>query len=174
MFALSWGYYLRRLEPPPLPAPAPVPDPGRLTVPHDPTSIREELSSVPESRRRLGWLVVSIAILTGVLVLFGLFTWSTYSFNPERFHAPGIKMLEQRVIAALEPDAADKAPPITSAFRALQALNESGQLELGDLVTVWQSYRERSADGGLDAHDADALVGAIRKMVMDRTRPRNF
>ena len=166
MFALSWGYYLRRLEP--------EGEPERITIAHDPMSIREELSSVPEGRRRLGWLVVSTAIVTGVLVLFGLFGWSVYSFYPERFHAPGIEMLERRVIASLEPSASDKAPRITSAFRALHALNESGQLELSDLVTVWQSFRERSADGGLDAEDADTLVEAIDKMVMDRTRPRNF
>lgn len=168
MFALSWGYYLRRLEP------EPEPEPERITIPHHPTSIGEELSSVPEDRRRLGWLVVSMAIVTGVLVLLGLFGWSVYSFNPERFQAPGIEMLERRVIAALEPGASDKAAPITSAFRALQALNESGQLQLHDLVTVWQTYRERSADGGLDAQDADTLVEAIHKMVTDRTRPRNF
>lgn len=170
MFALSWGYYLRRLEP----ESNPDPDPKRITIPHHPTSIGEELSSVPEDRRRLGWLVVSMAIVTGVLVLFGLFGWSVYSFNPERFQAPGIEMLERRVIAALEPGASDKAAPITSAFRALQALNESGQLQLRDLVTVWQTYRERSADGGLDAQEADTLVEAIHKMVTDRTRPRNF
>lgn len=174
MFALSWGYYLRRLEPEPEPEPEPAPAPERITIPDHPLSITQELSSVPKSRRRLGWLVVSIAIATGVFVLFGLFLWSVYSFDPERINGPGIEMLEHRVIAALEPDASDKAAPITSAFGALQALNESGQLEIGDLVAVWQTYRERSADGGLDAQDADALVGTIGKMVIDRTRPRNF
>ena len=51
---------------------------------------------------------------------------------------------------------------------------ESGQLELRDLTTIRQSYRELSADGGLDAQDADTLVEAIHDMVMDRTRPRTF
>ncbi|GMR22391.1 MAG: hypothetical protein BMS9Abin37_0739 [Acidobacteriota bacterium] len=176
MFALSWGYYLRRLEPEPQTHAdaASEHEHGRITIPHDPTSIGEELSSVPEGRRRLGWLVVAMAVVTGVLVLIGLFGWSVYYIYPERMHARGIGLLERRVTATLEPGASDKAARITSAFRALEALNESGQLELRDLAAVRQSYRELSADGGLDAQDADTLVEAIHKMVTDRTRPRTF
>ena len=176
MFALSWGYYLRRLEPEPeTPADAASePASERITIPHDPTSIGEELASVPQGRRRLGWLVVAAAVVAGVLVLIGIFGWSVYYIYPERVHARGIELLERRITATLEPGASDKAARITSAFRALTALNESGQLELRDLATVRQSYRELSADGGLDAQDADRLVEAIHEMVMDRTRPRTF
>ena len=176
MFALSCGYYLRRLEPEPeTPADAASdPERERITIPHDPTSIAEELSSVPQRRRRLGWLVVATAVVAGVLVLMGLFGWSVYYIYPERVHARGIELLERRITATLEPGASDKAARITSAFLALTALNESGQLELRDLATVRQSYRELSADGGLDAQDADTLVEAIHEMVMDRTRPRTF
>lgn len=176
MFALSWGYYLRRLDPKPeTPADAArEPERERLTILHHPTSIAEELSAVPERRRRLGWLVVAMAVGTGVLVLVGLFGWSVHYIYPERVHARGIGLLERRVTATLEPGASDKAARIASAFRALEALNESGQLELRDLATVLESYRELSADGGLDAQDADTLVETIRAMVMDRTRPRNF
>ena len=176
MFALSGGYYLRRLElEPETPADAASePASERITIPHDPTSIGEELSSVPKGRRRLGWLVVATAVAAGVLVLLGLFGWSVYYIYPERVHARGIELLERRITATLEPGASDKAARITSAFRALTALNESGQLELRDLAAVRQSYRELSADGGLDAQDADTLVEAIHEMVMDRTRPRTF
>ena len=176
MFALSGGYYLRRLElEPETPADAASePASERITIPHDPTSIGEELSSVPKGRRRLGWLVVATAVVAGVLVLLGLFGWSVYYIYPERVHARGIELLERRITATLEPGASDKAARITSAFRALTALNESGQLELRDLAAVRQSYRELSADGGMDAQDADTLVEAIHEMVMDRTRPRTF
>ena len=176
MFALSLGYYLRRLEPEPeTPADASSePERERITIAHDATSIGEELESVPKGRRRLGWLVVATAVVAGVLVLLGLFGWSVYYIYPERVHARGIELLERRITETLEPGAANKAARITSAFLALTALNESGQLELRDLANVRQSYRELSADGGLDAQDADALVEAIHKMVMDRTRPRTF
>ena len=176
MFALSWGYYLRRLEPEPeTPADASSePEQQRITIAHDATSIGEELESVPKGRRRLGWLVVATAVVAGVLVLLGLFGWSVYYIYPERVHARGIELLERRITETLEPGAANEAARITSAFLALAALNESGQLELVDLANVRQSYRELSADGGLDAQDADALVKAIHEMVRDRTRPRTF
>ncbi len=176
MFALSWGYYLRRLEPEPeTPADASSePEHQRITIAHDATSIGEELESVPKGRRRLGWLVVATAVVAGVLVLLGLFGWSVYYIYPERVHARGIELLERRITETLEPGAANEAARITSAFLALAALNESGQLELVDLANVRQSYRELSADGGLDAQDADALVKAIHEMVRDRTRPRTF
>lgn len=176
MFALTCGYYLRRLEPEPETPTDAVSEPERerITIPHDPTSIGEELSSIPKSRRRLGWLVVAAAVMSGVLVLLGLFGWSVYYIYPERVHARGIELLERRITATLEPGASGKASQITSAFRALTALNESGQLKLRDLATLRQSYRELSVDGGLDAQDADALVGTIREMVMDRTGPRTF
>jgi len=176
MFALSWGYYLRRLEPEPeTPTDAASePERERIIIPHDPTSIGDELSSIPRGRRRLGWLVVAAAVLTGILVLMGLFGWSLYYIYPERVHARGIDLLERRITAALEPGAADEAARITSAFRALTALNESGQLELRDLANIRQSYRELSADGALDAQDANTLVEAIHEMVRERTRPRTF
>ena len=176
MFALSWSYYLRRLEPEPeTPADAASERASeRIFIPHDPTSIGEELASVPQGRRRLGWLVVATAVVAGVLVLIGLFGWSVYYIYPERVHARGIELLERRITATLEPAASDKASQITSAFRALTAMNESGQLELRDLATVLSSHRELSADGGLDAQDADTLVETIRAMIMNRTRPRTF
>jgi hypothetical protein len=109
-----------------------------------------------------------------MLVLTCLFAWSIYFVDPERVHGRGIALLEAQVTATLEPDAQDKKPQVTSAFQALAALNETGQMQWRDLAKVVQSYRELGADGGLDADDTDALIATIRDLVMDRTRPRSL
>jgi hypothetical protein len=185
MFALTWGYYMRRL------GPEPEPDPGRertsaqtttkstperepLAIQHTPAPLSRELASLSAGRRRLGWLVVAIAVSIGMLVLTCLFAWSIYFVDPERVHGRGIALLEAQVTATLEPDAQDKKPQVTSAFQALAALNETGQMQWRDLAKVVQSYRELGADGGLDADDTDALIATIRDLVMDRTRPRSL
>jgi membrane protease YdiL (CAAX protease family) len=174
MFALSWGYYIRRLAPEPASGGGDGAGNGRerIMITHEPKSIEDELSSVPKPRRRLGWLVVFVAMLTGVLVLVALFGWSVYYIYPERVHERGLELLEERVTAALEPQAANKAQEIASAFAALSALNDSGQLELRDLTMVARTQAALSADGGLDERDADAIVETIRTLVMDRTTPR--
>ncbi len=178
MFALTWGYYMRRLGPEPEPEPtseraADPPAPRRpLAIHHAPPPLSEELAIVSASRRRLGWIVVAGAVLCGVVVLFALFSWSIYLVDPQRAHSRGLEVLEGQITAKLEPSAQAKQSQIESAFQALSILNESGQMGWRDLATVALSYRELSADGGLDANDADVLVTSIQDLVMDRTRPR--
>lgn len=178
MFALTWGYYMRRLDPEPESEPSSGSESDdrqareRITIPDKTESILEDLSSVPAARRRLGWLVVAGAVFAGVAVLTALFAWSIYFIYPERVLDRGIEVLETRITATLEPSAREKEPQIESAFQALSVLNESGQLELRDLAGVMRHHLELSADGGLDANDAEALVEGIRRVVMDRTKPR--
>lgn len=180
MFALTWGYYMRRLGSEPEPD-EPEPDPNNdlrssrrepIAIHHTPAPLSQELAQLSASRRRLGWLVVAGAVLIGVVVLFALFAWSVYFVDPQNAHSRGLAVLEEQITAELEPDAQAKQPQIESAFQALSILNDTGQMQWRDLASVAASYRELGADGSLDARDADAIVATIRDLVRQRTRAR--
>lgn len=178
MFALSLGYYARRVEPDRTSAETRHagtgndPERDRIMLRHDPRPLSDELASIPTRRRRLGWLVVALSMITGVVVLLGLFGWSVYFIHPERVNAQLIALVERHVMTTLTPEAESKAPQIESAFHALGALNDTGQLELEDLASVARTHRQLAADGVVDEDDADALVESIRVMVMRKTSPR--
>lgn len=180
IFGLTGFYYARRWElpdaeesdiedyrPPPPPAPIRPISLKRLQPP-----LSDELGAIPPSRRRLGWVVVATAIATGFLVLVALFSTSVYYVYPERFREAGIELLRQQSHRELTDEASDRAPSIASAFEALSALNESGQLDIMDLAEIQNAFIELNADGGLDARDADILVETIRRVVLAKTRAR--
>lgn len=184
MFALTWGYYMRRLGPDPdaedeSASEQPVakrrtPEREPIAVLHAPPPLSQELAPLSASRRRLGWLVVAGAVLTGVIVLFALVAWSVYFVDPQSAHSRGLAVLEGRITADLEPDARAKEQQIASAFQALSLLNETGQMDWRDFIHVASSYQELGADGSVDAADADAIIAAIRDLVRDRTRAREL
>ena len=129
---------------------------------------------MPRKRRRLGWLVVIASVLLGVTVLSGLFAASVYTMYPQQTHESVIQGLRQESERRLAPSASERASRLMAAFDALSAVNETGNLDWRDLLKVLSVYSELSADGSIDASEADALVEAIRGVVVSATRPRRL
>ena len=102
----------------------------------------------------------------------GLFAWSVHMIYPERVTASGIRMLERRVVTSLEPEASEAADELSSAFRALEALNGSGQMELSSLVELARVHAALTADGGMNVADVHDFVETIRTLVMEKTSPK--
>ena len=147
------------------------PDPPMLQL-REPESLSSELDAVPAGRRRLGWIVVASAVAGGALVLLALFSTSVYYIYPQRVHGVLLQELQRQSALLLAPDAADKSEDVSSAFDALALLNESGQLEWGDVVRVTEAYGEVSRDGVLERAEADRLVEAIQSLIFDKTTAR--
>jgi hypothetical protein len=137
-------------------------------------SFARELESVPLGRRRLGFVVIAIAVLVGSTVLFLLFLSSIYLSNPAAMHRTLLETLSREIAAKLDPAASDREEEIADAFRALEIANDSGSLGLRQLFAVTQSYVETSADGTIDSREVDLLLESIRAAVMESTAPRRF
>ena len=181
IFGLTMGYYLRKLVQHPEESPRPVPRPGaepsRDRGPfgaRPAPSIAEELASVPGPRRRLGWLVVLVAVALGVTVLGGVFFSSIYVAFPKDVHASVLQSLEQESTNRMAISAYERAPELQAAFDALEAVNARGSLTGRDVWNVVLAYTRVSADGEIDSPDVDELVGTIQQIVRSRTSPRRL
>jgi membrane protease YdiL (CAAX protease family) len=177
IFILTMGFYLRRLALTPAPAPPPQPrepESEPLVLPHEPRTLRQELATVSEPKRRLGWLVVVAAVLIGTSVLLGLFVYSNYLLNPRGFHAAIIEALDQEATRQLAPEASDRAPDLEAGFKALTELNEAGNLEWSELFRVLVAYADASADGTIDSADVDSVLAVIHDVVEAAAKPRSL
>ncbi|HJS73664.1 MAG TPA: hypothetical protein VJ921_05210 [Vicinamibacteria bacterium] len=141
---------------------------------HEAPSFARELDSVPPGRRRLGFLVIAIAVLVGASVLFLLFLSSIYFSDPPAMHRTLLDTLSREIASKLDPAAADREEEIADAFRALASANDSGNLGLRELFAVTRSYVETSADGVIDPEEVDILIESIRSAVMEATAPRRL
>ena len=83
-----------------------------------------------------------------------------------------IAELQVRSTSLLSPSLAERAPRVESAFRALAALNESGQLDGRDLWNVARLCFALTDDAQLDEAEADRLVETIRDLVVRKTAPQ--
>jgi membrane protease YdiL (CAAX protease family) len=182
IFALSMGYYGRRLLRPPeegdLSPPAPGdPDPGEdrgiFRSAANPSFV-EELESVPRGRRRLGFLVIGAAVLVGSTVLLALFASSLYMSNPQGVQATFLSALSQETLSRLDPDAMARSEELETAFDALSAANDAGGLGWRQLFRVARVYASTSADGTIDSGDVDILLEALREAVRGAISPRRL
>ena len=137
-------------------------------------TLSRELESVPPGRRRLGFLVIAVAVVVGTSVLFALFLSSIYMSDPPAMHRTLLDTMSREIAARLGPDAAEREEEIAAAFRELAAANDSGSLGFRELFGITRVYVETSADGTIDAEDVDALIETIRDAVMETTTPRRF
>lgn len=182
IFALSMGYYARRLMRVPEesgasypPRPDPGDEPGVFLSPANP-SFSEELQSVPRGRRRLGFLVIAAAVVVGSTVLLALFASSRYMSDPQSTQATWIEALSQFVQSRLDPDAMVRSEEIETAFAALEAANDSGSLGWRQLFRVARVvvYAAIRADGAIDSKEVDAILEALREAVSGATSPRRL
>jgi membrane protease YdiL (CAAX protease family) len=182
IFALSMGYYgrrlLRRPEEGDLSPPAPRdPDPGEdrgiFRSAANPSFV-EELESVPRGRRRLGFLVIAAAVLVGSTVLLALFASSLYMSNPQGVQATFLSALSQETLSRLDPDAMARSEELETAFDALSAANDAGGLGWRQLFRVARVYASTSADGTIDSGDVDILLEALREAVRGAISPRRL
>jgi membrane protease YdiL (CAAX protease family) len=182
IFALSMGYYgrrlLRRPEEGDLSPPAPRdPDPGEdrgiFRSAANPSFV-EELESVPRGRRRLGFLVIGAAVLVGSTVLLALFASSLYMSNPQGVQATFLSALSQETLSRLDPDAMARSEELETAFDALSAANDAGGLGWRQLFRVARVYASTSADGTIDSGDVDILLEALREAVRGAISPRRL
>jgi membrane protease YdiL (CAAX protease family) len=182
IFALSMGYYGRRLLRRPveedLSPPTPRdPDPGEdrgIFLSAANLSFAEELQSVPRGRRRLGFLVIAAAILVGSTVLLALFASSLYMSNPQGAQATFLSALSQETLSRLDPDAMARSEELETAFDALSAANDAGGLGWRQLFRVARVYASTSADGTIDSGDVDILLEALREAVTGTIAPRRL
>jgi membrane protease YdiL (CAAX protease family) len=137
-------------------------------------TLSEELATIPGPRRRLGWAVVVLAILLGSSVLLGLFFWIAYRARPESIQKPFIQAMSQDALERLAPEARGREGDISSSFRALEAVSDSGRLDESHLWDVLRVYAESVADGSVDSAEAEILVTAIRRAVAGATSPRRL
>jgi membrane protease YdiL (CAAX protease family) len=170
IFALTMGFFAWRLAGEPSPAPSAVEAPGRSRV----SPVAEELLSIPEGRRRLGWLVVAAAVLLGTSVLLVFFGYTIYLTRPESLHAAVVERLAVECRSKLGPDASFRAAELDGAFAALAALSERGGLTWTRLWKVGSAYFEASTDGVIDTDEVDRILEAIAKASEGTVRPRRF
>ncbi len=137
-------------------------------------TLSRELESVSPGRRRLGFLVIAAAVVVGTSVLFILFLSSIYMSDPPAMQRTLLDTMSREIAARLGPDAADREEEIADAFRELAAANNSGSLGFREVFGITRAYVETSADGTIDAKDADVLIETIREAVMETTTPRRF
>jgi hypothetical protein len=137
-------------------------------------SLSRELESVPAGRRRLGCVVIALAVLVGTSVLMGLFLSSIYMSDPAAMHRTLLDTMSREITARLDPSAAGREEDIAEAFRTLSAANDTGSLGFREIFAVTRTYVETSADGTIDTADVDALIATIRNAVKTATAPRHF
>jgi hypothetical protein len=136
--------------------------------------IDSDIDTIPQGRRRLGYLVIAAAVLLGTAVLLALFFSSLYMSNPSAVQASFIEAVSQRALSQLDLDARDRAERLEEAFASLDSANEAGALGWRDLAAVWMAYAERGADGVLDPEDADELIESIESVVDRAASPRRL
>jgi membrane protease YdiL (CAAX protease family) len=170
IFALTMGFYGWRLVADTSAAPAASEPPRSSRVP----SVLEELASVPEGRRRLGWLVVAAAVLLGVSVLLLLFGYTLYLTRPETLHAAVVERLATDCRGKLAPEASSRASELDQAFASLAALNERGALSWNGLWRVGTAYLAASADGIIDVNEVDGILEAVGEAGEGTVRPRRL
>ena len=137
----------------------PTPPPGVL-------SLARDLSGVPPGRRRLGFAVLGVSMVAGLLIAAGLFGYLGYLTNPGPQRSAAIQSLRRISHEALTPAAAARGAEIDAAFETLEELNREG---LVGFRHIWRAARvvaAATADGEFGDRDVERLlmtVGAIHK-----------
>ena len=138
---------------------APNPPPGAL-------AFGRELASVPAARRRLGFLVLGLAMLGGIGVAGGLFSSLGYLADPGPQRAAAIESLRNLSREALAPEAAERSGEIDAAFETLAELSREGRVGIRDIWRTARVVAAATADGDFGDGDVEDLlmtVGAIRR-----------
>ncbi len=137
----------------------PNPPPGTL-------GIGRSLAEVSPGRRRLGFLVLGLAMFGGFAIAAGLFGYIGYITNPVPQRAAMIQSLRQISHEALAGEASGRVAELDAAFATLAELNREGRVRFRH---VWRTARvvaAATADGEFGALDVERLlmtVGAIRQ-----------
>jgi membrane protease YdiL (CAAX protease family) len=170
IFALTIVFFAWRLAGEPTVAAEAVeaPPPSRVS------SVSQELASISEGRRRLGWLVVAAAVILGASALLLLFGYTIYMTRPETLHAAVVERLAIECRARLAPEASPRAGELDRAFDSLASLNERGGLTFQRLWKIGSAYFEVSADGTIDANEVDRVLDAIGEAAEGTIRPRRL
>lgn len=137
-------------------------------------SISDELAGVSPGRRRLGWLVVALSLLFGLVALVSLILYSVASSQPEGFQKAFIEALEQRSLEQLAPDAGHRANELRQAYATLEETNDRGELPFRDLWAVLVSCAEVMADSRIDDAEVDVLLAVIRHASGTTDAPRKL
>lgn len=138
---------------------APNPPPGAL-------AFGRELASVPPARRRLGFLVLGLAMLGGIGVAGGLFSSLGYLADPGPQRAAAIESLRNLSREALAPEAAERGGEIDAAFETLAELSREDRVGIRDIWRTARVVAAATADGDFGDGDVEDLlmtVGAIRR-----------
>jgi membrane protease YdiL (CAAX protease family) len=187
IFVLTMAYYGRHLAPSTAPGGIPPAAPSggvergdggteihaRPALRRAPT-LSEELAKVPPARRRLGFVIVLVAVLIGTTVLLGLFVWTAYRIRPEAMQKALIETMSQDTIARLAPEARGRENEITASFRTLEEVSATGSLDESHLFDVMRVYVEGVADGSVDSAEAESLAAAIRRAVAGAMSPQKL
>lgn len=136
--------------------------------------LSEELSAIPPARRRLGFLVVLLAVVVGTSVLLGLFVYTVHMVRPQTIHKALIQTMSQDTRERLAPEARGRENELVSSFQTLEAVSEVGGLDETRLWTVLRVYFEVVVDGRVDSAEADTLIQAIHQAVEGATSPRRL
>ena len=137
----------------------PTPPPGVL-------SLARDLSGVPPGRRRLGFAVLAVSMVAGLLIAAGLFGYLGYLTNPGPQRSAAIQSLRRISHEALTPAAAARGAEIDAAFETLEELNREGRVGFRHIWRAARVVAAATADGEFGDRDVERLlmtVGAIHK-----------
>jgi membrane protease YdiL (CAAX protease family) len=187
IFLLTMGYFLRKLA---LAALEPqdrgnvdakgdttgAPTRSHLSLPRQEsrTGLFDELAEVEPRRRRAGWLLAATAVLGGSIVLLGLFGFSAYMSFPQQHHRAFIEHMRSSSVQRLSPEALERSDELTSAFDALDAVNEASALKWRHVAAVATVVARSTSDGSVSTEDVDDLISAIRDVVASTAAPRRL
>ena len=137
----------------------PGPPPGALGIARD-------LREVPPARRRLGFAVLGLSMIGGLLIAASLFGYLGYITNPGPQRAAAIRSLRQISREALTPEASARGAEIDAAFETLAELNREGRVGFRHIWRAARVVAAATADGEFGDGDVERLlmtVGAIRQ-----------
>ena len=147
-----------------------------LVIRPDPHSVFEELQDVEPGRRYLGFGVVALALVIGSSAIFGMCATSVYMMYPEQSHRAFIQVLSEHCANAMDGEGSEdgERPRVESAFQALAALNDGGQLDFWELMFISQTCLELTQDDELTSEEAEQLVATIRQLVVEKTGSKSL
>ncbi len=107
-------------------------------------------------------------------MLLGLFVYTVHMIRPQSIHKALIEAMSQDARERLAPEARQRENDLATSFQALEAVNDTGNLDEAHLWAVLRVYFEVVMDGSVDSGEADTLLASLRQAVAGATSPRRL